>query len=75
AVRLNQAADDTAGYWYYGPSKTALINKKLATVAITKRSAVITLLTTGIKYYFQYRSSAPDGSIGIRSGIYYGVPD
>ncbi|GAH91518.1 unnamed protein product [marine sediment metagenome] len=74
AVNVDPASADTAGDFYYGTSKTALINKKGATPTATKRSATITGLAKGTKFFIQYRSNAPNDSIGIRSGIYYGTP-
>jgi len=64
----------TAGYFAYGTSKTALINTKAATMAGTKASASITLLTTGVKYFWQFVVTTPATLVGNKSGIYYGVP-
>jgi len=64
----------TAGTFYYGTSKTALIHTSAAVVAANKHSKAIAGLTTGVKYYIQYRPTAPAGAVGIRSGIYYGTP-
>lgn len=64
----------SAGTIFYGTSKTALINTKAATVAGNKVSGVLTGLTTGVKYYVQFRATAPASTVAIRSGIYYGVP-
>lgn len=64
----------SAGTLYYGTSKTALINTIAATVAGNKISKVITGLTTGVKYYVQFRATAPASTVAIRSGIYYGTP-
>lgn len=68
------AAVPTAGYFRYGTSKTALIHTKAATVVGTKMSASITLLTTGVKYYWQAVISAPATLAACESGIYYGTP-
>ncbi|GAI32169.1 unnamed protein product, partial [marine sediment metagenome] len=65
---------DTGGSFYYGTSKTALVNSMAADVTDEIRHKLINGLTNGVKYFWQYRSSAPDASIGIRSGIYYGTP-
>ena len=66
--------DPTAGDFWYGTSKTALVNKKAATVAANHYSADITGLTTGVKYYWQFRPTAPAAAVGCNSGIYYGTP-
>ncbi|GAI71839.1 unnamed protein product, partial [marine sediment metagenome] len=60
----------TSGKFYYGTSKTALINSKAATVAADKLSATITGLTTGVKYYIQFRPTLPATDALIHSGIY-----
>jgi hypothetical protein len=73
-IKLAHKAHDTGGSFYYGTSKTALVNSMAADVTDEIRHKLITGLTNGVKYYWQYRSSAPDASIGIRSGIYYGTP-
>lgn len=64
----------TAGDFFYGTSKTALINSFTATVVADNASATITGLTTGVKYFWQFRPSAHADFVGARSGIYYGVP-
>ena len=64
----------TAGTFYYGTSKTALINTQAATCAARKMSATIAGLTTGVKYYWQFRPTTPVSVLGVRSGIYYGTP-
>ena len=64
----------TSGAVYYGTSKTALINSKAATMSGTNFTCTLTGLTTGVKYFWQFRASAPADSVGVRSGIYYGVP-
>lgn len=65
----------TAGKFWYGISKTALINSFTATVAARKFSATLPTLTTGVKYFWQLRTTAPANNDQGRSGIYYGVPD
>jgi hypothetical protein len=70
----NYTGDVTAGYFWYGTSKTALLNSKVATVAGQKLSADLTGLTTGVKYYIQFRPTAPAGQVGAYSGIYHGTP-
>lgn len=64
----------SAGTLWYGTSKTALIHSIAATVAANKVSKVITGLTTGTKYYVQFRPTAPASTVAIRSGIYHGTP-
>lgn len=66
----------TAGTFYYGTSKTALINSKAATITIAenKAHAVINGLVTGTKYFCQFRPSASADYVNTNSGIYYGVP-
>lgn len=64
----------TAGNFHYGTSKTALISTKASTTVGAKQMASITGLTTGVKYFWQFRPTAPAGNVGAYSGIYYGVP-
>jgi len=68
------AAYATTVYCYYGTSKTALINRVLCEVTEQTFTATITPLSKGIKYFMQFRPTAPDGAIGGNSGIYYGYP-
>lgn len=72
----NQGANAiSAGNFWYGTSKTALIHSKAATIVSgTHFTASITGLTTGQKYYFQFRPTAHADFVGVRSGIYYAVP-
>lgn len=63
----------TAGAFHYGTSKTALINTQAATCVGRKMSATIAGLTTGTKYYWQFRPTTPASMAGSYSGIYYGV--
>lgn len=64
----------TAGDYYYGTSKSALINTFTAVVSGDDLSTVITGLVNGQKYYFQFRPSAHADYVGCNSGIYYGTP-
>ena len=66
----------TAGTFYYGTSKTALIHSKSATITIAENKAhvVITGLTTGVKYFAQFRPSAGVDYVNTNSGIYFGYP-
>ena len=69
------ASQITAGDFWYGTSKTALINSKAATVAGQGASATITGLTNGVKYYWQFRPTAHADYVGCHSGIYTGTPE
>lgn len=64
----------TAGDFFYGTSPTALINSKAAAIAAGTAQATITGLTTGTKYYWQFRPTAHADFVGTRSGIYSGTP-
>jgi len=64
----------TAGKFWYGTTKTALINSVDSTPVGGSNAAIITLLTTGVKYFWQFRPTAPASLVGTRSGIYYGYP-
>lgn len=64
----------TAGKFYYGTSKTALINSEDAIVAGSSISKTISGLTTGVKYFVQFRPDVGDPAEGCNSGIYYGTP-
>jgi len=63
----------TAGVFRYGTSKTALINSIASTPVGGSNAAIITGLTTGVKYFWQFVPSAPASVVGAKSGIYYGV--
>ena len=64
----------TTADFYYGTSKTAMINKESADIdgALNKASATISGLTSGVKYFWQLRAVTPAYD-GARSGVYYGV--
>lgn len=64
----------TAGNWYYGTSPTALNTMVAATVAASSIDDVIGALTTGVKYYFQFRATLAVQFLDARSGIYSGTP-
>jgi len=64
----------SAGSFWYGTSKTALIHSIAATIAAGSPSKAITGLVTGVKYFVQFRPTAPASTVGLNSGIYYGVP-
>ncbi|MBA7576224.1 hypothetical protein ES708_18063 [subsurface metagenome] len=63
-----------AGKFYYGTSKTALINSEDAVIVTQEATATIADLTPGVKYFVQFRPDAADPSEGARSGIYHGRP-
>ena len=64
----------TGGNIHYGTSKTALINTKAPTITATSVATTLTGLTTGVKYFWQFRATTPADAVGVRSGIYYGYP-
>lgn len=64
----------TAGNFHYGTSKTALVHTMASTTVVNRQTAVIAGLTTGVKYFWQFRPTAPAGNVGANSGIYYGYP-
>jgi len=65
-----------AGKFYFGSSKTALINAKAATVtpgatvALTAEDCSA-FLTAGVKAFWQFRPNVADPCEGAHSGIYY----
>lgn len=63
----------TNGDIFWGTSKTALIHSQACTPAQIQGGQAIVGLTTGVKYYAQYRPDTPVALIGANSGIYYGV--
>jgi len=67
-----EAPDDAK--WFWGTSKTALVNSQAALIAGSSISGTIAGLTSGVKYYVQLRVDDGDAAEGARSGIYYGVP-
>lgn len=68
----------TAGKFYLGSTKTALITASGAAVIVANTSAALAALagfsglTAGSKYYWQFRPDAADPCEGSDSGIYYG---
>jgi len=64
----------TQGKFWYGTSKTALIHGIASTPVGGSNAAEITLLTTGVKYFWQFVPTLPATILGTKSGIYYGVP-
>jgi len=65
----------TAGKFWYGTSRTALIKSIDSTPVGGSNAAIITELTTGVKYFWQFVPTAPSSIVGTKSGIYYGRPD
>jgi len=63
-----------AGKFFYGTSKTALLNSVAATIVGSSISKTISSLVTGTKYYVQFRPNTGDPAEGCDSGIYYGIP-
>jgi len=64
----------TAGKFFYGTSRTAMINSIASTPVGGSNAAIITGLVTGTKYFMQFVPSAPASLVGTKSGIYYGYP-
>jgi len=58
------------GKFYYGTSKTALINSVAATIITQTATGTIPGLTKGVKYFVQFRPAALDPCEDARSGIY-----
>lgn len=59
-----------AGKFYYGTSKTALINSVAAVITAQEATATIPALVAGVKYFVQFRPDPADPCEGARSGIY-----
>ena len=64
----------TVGDFWYGTSKTALIYSEVAALAAGEFTATPAGLVAGVKYYWQFRPTAPPGNVGGNSGIYYSKP-
>lgn len=65
---------DTTGDFYYGLSKTNMVNSQVAVIAGDSITCTIAGLTTGKKYYFQYVPTGPATIVGAKSGIYHSTP-
>lgn len=75
AVSLSAGNNNpTAGNFHYGTSKTNMPYTQAGAWAAGFWTATLAGLTTGVKYYWQFRGSAPAAAVGTRSGIYYGTP-
>lgn len=59
-----------AGKFFYGLTKTAMLNSVAATVAAKSCTATLPSLTAGTKYFIQFRADAADPCEGAESGIY-----
>ncbi len=66
----------TAGKWYYGTTKSVLLQSEDAVVTVLENKAVgtITGLTDGARYFLQFKANAEPAWVGNVSGIYSGVP-
>ncbi len=76
-VYLNEETPSSlvAGKFYFGSTKTNLINAVAATVVAGVSVALVAedcsaFLTAGVKAYVQFRPDAEDGCEGADSGIY-----
>lgn len=74
SLRYSGANGPTAGTVFYGTSKTALVLTQAAGIAAGVITANLAGLTAGVKYFWQFRPTAPAMAVGNRSGIYYGYP-
>ncbi|MCJ7828267.1 MAG: hypothetical protein MUP81_00805 [Dehalococcoidia bacterium] len=80
-ITLYQDAIDVggidAGKFYYGVSKTAMLQNVNAVVDTGAHTAIGTIaaLTNGTKYYLQFRPTNAANYVGNNSGIYYGTPN
>lgn len=73
-LEIDGANSITVGTFYYGTSKSNLIQTHAATVAAKHLSAELDNCVTGVKYYWKFVSTAHDDYDGVESGIYSGVP-
>ena len=66
----------SAGTWYYGTSKSVLLETEAAVVTVVENKAegTITGLTDGVRYFLQFKAAAEPDWVGNVSGIYSGVP-
>jgi hypothetical protein len=67
------ANDITAGKFYYGTSPSALIYSDDGVDATGHYTCTLSGLTTGQKYYVQFRPTVHADFVGCRSGIYHCV--
>jgi len=66
--------DVTSGWFYYGKSKTSMVNREASADAAGNHTATITGLTAGIKYYVQFVGAGPANYLNVKSGIYHATP-
>lgn len=66
----------TAGSFYYGTSKTAMLSFVAGVIDGVAHTAIGTIaaLTNGTKYFVQFKPTVPANYIGNNSGIYIGTP-
>jgi len=74
------ASDMAAGKFYFGTSKTNLINSEAADInpgsyVYINAADLSAFLTAGVKYYWQFRPDVGDPCEGANSGIYNFVAD
>ena len=79
-IYLNEEtpSDLAAGKFYFGSSRTNLINTSVATIVAGAEANIANadlsaFLTAGVKYYWQFRPDAADPCEGADSGIYHFV--
>ncbi|GAI83561.1 unnamed protein product [marine sediment metagenome] len=70
------ALEITGGDFFYGTTKTTLLESVEAVCTPASKDAIgtITGLTNGTRYFVQFRASAEAGWVGDNSGIFSGVP-
>lgn len=80
-IYLNEktASQLAAGKFYFGATKTALINAKAATITPGVTAALTAedcsaFLTPGVKAFWQFKPDAADPCEGADSGIYFFYP-
>ena len=66
----------TAGKFFWGTTKTALIHSGAGGIDAEAHSANLLIegLTNGVKYFWQFRVSTGEDCEGARSGIYHNTP-
>lgn len=74
-INEKTAAQLAAGKFYFGTSKTSMINTSAATVVASTSVALANanlaaFLTAGVKYFMQFKPDVGDPCVGAVSGIY-----
>lgn len=66
----------TAGNFYYGTSKTAMLTAIAATIDTAAHTAIKAIpgLANGTRYYFQFKTTTEATYVGDNSGIYHETP-